>query len=64
MLHRVILAVAFSSKKLSDAQRKYDIYEKEAMPQIYHLKLWRCYLQGAPKTAGTTLGGLEVFFEL
>ena len=42
--------VAFSSKKLSAAEQRYDIYEKEAMSQIYHLKQWRCYLQGAPRS--------------
>lgn len=42
--------VAFSSKKLNSAERNYDIYEKEAMSQIYHLKQWRCYLQMAHRS--------------
>jgi len=46
--------VAFSSKKLSDAERKYIIYEKEALSQIYHLQHWRCYLQGAPRSTAYT----------
>ena len=46
--------VAFSSKKLNDAQRKYIIYDKEALSQIHHLQLWRCYLQGAPRSTAFT----------
>ncbi|KAG7667411.1 hypothetical protein KSW81_001142 [Nannochloris sp. 'desiccata'] len=46
--------VAFSSKKLSEAERKYDIYEKEALSQIHHLKLWRCYIQSAHRSTAYT----------
>ncbi|KAG7673004.1 hypothetical protein KSW81_001928 [Nannochloris sp. 'desiccata'] len=46
--------VAYSSKKLSEAERKYTIYEKEALSQIHHLQLWRCYLQGAPRSTAYT----------
>ncbi|KAH7621132.1 putative Transposon Ty3-G Gag-Pol polyprotein [Nannochloris sp. 'desiccata'] len=46
--------VAFSSKKLTEAEKKYTIYEKEALSQIYHLKLWRCYIQGAPRSTAFT----------
>ncbi|KAG7674322.1 putative Transposon Ty3-G Gag-Pol polyprotein [Nannochloris sp. 'desiccata'] len=46
--------VAYSSKKLSEAERKYTIYEKEALSQIHYLQLWRCYLQGAPRSTAYT----------
>ncbi len=51
---RGLQPVAFSSRKLSEAERKYTIYDKEALSQIHHLKLWRCYIQSAHRSTAYT----------
>ena len=38
--------VAFESRKLSPAERKYPVHEKELLAVIHALRTWRCYLEG------------------
>jgi hypothetical protein len=40
--------VAYCSHKFTPAERKYAVYEQEAMALYLALKKWRCYLEGAP----------------
>jgi RNase H-like domain found in reverse transcriptase len=42
--------VGFLSKSLSEAERNYDIYDKELMAVIQALEAWRHYLEGSPHT--------------
>ena len=39
---------AYLSKSLSDAERNYDIYDKELLAMIRGFEAWRHYLEGAP----------------
>jgi RNase H-like domain found in reverse transcriptase len=39
--------VGFLSKSLSEAERNYDIYDKELMAIIRALEVWRHYLEGS-----------------
>jgi hypothetical protein len=45
--------VAYESKKLSPAEVKYGIYEREFLALDHCLKAWRCYLHGPRFTAKT-----------
>ena len=38
--------VAFESRKLNRAERKYPVHEKELLAVIHALRTWRCYLEG------------------
>ncbi len=38
--------VAFESRKLSPAERKYPVHEKELLAAVHALRVWRCYLEG------------------
>ncbi len=38
--------IAFESKKLTQAERHWHAYEREALAVLYALKVWRCYLEG------------------
>jgi len=40
--------VAFFSKTLSEAERNYDVYDRELLAIVKSLKHWRVYLAGAP----------------
>jgi RNase H-like domain found in reverse transcriptase len=40
--------VGFLSKSLLEAERNYDIYDKELMAIIWALEAWRHYLEGSP----------------
>ena len=40
--------IAFYSKSMLDAERNYDIYDKELLAIIKALKEWRHYIQGLP----------------
>src|SRR6266571_3057338 len=40
--------VAYFSKTLSEAERNYDIYDRELLAIVKSLKHWRVYLAGAP----------------
>jgi RNase H-like domain found in reverse transcriptase len=42
--------VGFLSKSLSEAERNYNIYDKELMAVIRALEAWRHYLEGSPHT--------------
>jgi len=42
--------VAFLSKSLSEAERNYDIYDKELLAIVRALEAWRHYLEGSPHT--------------
>jgi RNase H-like domain found in reverse transcriptase len=42
--------VGFLSKSLSEAERNYDIYDKELMAVIQALEAWRHYLEGSLHT--------------
>jgi len=39
--------VSFISKKLSDAEFNYDVYDKEMLAIVYSLEKWRQFLQGS-----------------
>lgn len=41
--------VAYLSKALSDAERNYDIYDKELLAIVRALEIWRHYLEGSPE---------------
>src|SRR5579859_4909413 len=41
--------IAFYSRKLTLAERNYDVYDKELLAIIMALKEWRVYLEGAKK---------------
>ncbi|KAL0361382.1 UNVERIFIED_CONTAM: Retrovirus-related Pol polyprotein from transposon [Sesamum radiatum] len=40
--------VAFESRKLKDAERRYSAHEKELLAVVHWLRLWRHYLLGSP----------------
>ncbi|KAL0331235.1 UNVERIFIED_CONTAM: Retrovirus-related Pol polyprotein from transposon [Sesamum angustifolium] len=40
--------VAFESRKLKDAERRYSVHEKELLAVVHCLRLWRHYLLGSP----------------
>ncbi|KAL0350189.1 UNVERIFIED_CONTAM: Gag-Pol polyprotein [Sesamum radiatum] len=40
--------VAFESRKLKDAERRYSVHEKELLAVVHCLILWRHYLLGSP----------------
>lgn len=42
--------VAFYSKSLNDAERNYEIYDKELLAIVRSLDEWRHYLEGSPHT--------------
>ena len=42
--------VAFMSKTFTDAERKYEIYDRELLGIIHALKEWRHYIQGSGHT--------------
>lgn len=39
--------VAFESRKLTDAERKWTTTEQELLAVVHAFKIWRCYLEGA-----------------
>ena len=45
--------VAFDSKKLSPAETRYTVHEKELLSVVHSLRGWRHYLQGRPFTVVT-----------
>lgn len=45
--------IAFESKKFSPAEKNYDTSQRELLAVIHALKVWRCYLEGAPFTLVT-----------
>jgi hypothetical protein len=51
--------IAFFSKSMLDAERNYDIYDKELLAIIKALKEWRHYVQGLPHPVETS-GKCEV----
>ncbi|KAL2245998.1 UNVERIFIED_CONTAM: Transposon Tf2-11 polyprotein [Sesamum indicum] len=40
--------VAFESRKLKDAERRYSVHEKELLAVVHCVRLWRHYLLGSP----------------
>jgi hypothetical protein len=42
--------VAFEYRKLNDAELNYQTTEKEMLPVVHALRVWRCYLEGAEFT--------------
>ena len=46
--------VAYFSRKLNDAERKYIVPDKEALALVYGLQQWRHLLQGAPRSTAYT----------
>jgi len=48
-LDRRLDPVAFHSRKLSTAERKYEIHDKELLAILEALTEWKCYLAGADK---------------
>jgi hypothetical protein len=40
-------SVAFSSRKLSSAEKNYPVHERELLAMVYALKEWRPYLHGS-----------------
>lgn len=40
--------VAFTSRKMTDAEMKYTVTEGECLAIVHALKKWRCYLHGEP----------------
>ena len=51
--------VAFESRKLSPAEKKYSVHEKELLAIIHALKVWRVYLEGNRITIITDHASLE-----
>ena len=47
--------VAFTSKKLTSAERNYTTGEQELLGVIHAMTEWRCYLEGPPVTLVITL---------
>jgi hypothetical protein len=41
-------ALAYESKKLTDAEKKWTTTEQELWAVVHALKVWRCYLEGLP----------------
>ena len=40
--------VAFTSRKMTDAEVKYTVTERECLAIVHALRKWRCYLHGEP----------------
>ena len=40
--------IAYESATMSPAERRYHIGEQELLAVIHALRVWRCYLEGAP----------------
>jgi len=59
----VMHPVAFYSRKLTDAELNYEIYDKEMLAIVTAFKEWRAYLEGAahPATIYTDHRNLEYF---
>jgi hypothetical protein len=53
--------VAFESKKLTPAERKYPVHDREMLAVVYALRKWRHYLLGQPVTIVTDHKSLEFF---
>ncbi len=53
--------IAFESKKLSPAETRYPVHDKEMLAVIYALKKWRHYLLGVHTTVVTDHKSLEFF---
>jgi transposase InsO family protein len=53
--------IAFESKKLSPAETRYPVHDREMLAVIYALKKWRHYLLGAHTTVVTDHKSLEFF---
>ncbi|CAI7837153.1 unnamed protein product [Closterium sp. NIES-54] len=51
--------IAYESRNLQAAERKYPIYDKEMLTIIHAFKLWRCYLVGADVTVCTDHKSLQ-----
>lgn len=54
-------AVAFASRSLSAADRKYSVVEKEALACVWAAELWRTYLWGTKFTLRTNHEALTIF---
>ena len=56
--------VAFLSRKLTGAERNYDVHDKELLAVVECFKVWRHYLEGSyiPITVQTDHANLEYFF--
>jgi transposase InsO family protein len=53
--------IAFESKKLSPAETRYPVHDREMLAVIYALKKWRHYLLGTHTTVVTDHKSLEFF---
>lgn len=56
-------AVAFESRKLTDAERNYATYEKEILSIVHALRTWRHYVEGVPVAVYTDHSSLKYFLE-
>ena len=53
--------VAFTSRKMTPAERNYPIHDKEMLSIIHAVKTWRCYIQGRHCTIYTDHSSLSFF---
>ena len=40
--------VAYWSRKMTPAEKNYDVHDKELLALVMAVKHWRCYLDGSP----------------
>ncbi|GJP56065.1 hypothetical protein CLOM_g15129 [Closterium sp. NIES-68] len=51
--------IAYESRKMQSAQRKYRVHDKEMLAIVHAFKIWRCYLTGADVTVRTDHKSLQ-----
>ena len=55
--------IAYESWKLNDAERRYTVSEKEMLPVVHCLRVWRQYLMGSQFVVKTDNSAIFHFFD-